>query len=138
MVRELRRQWRVDVLHTARQRHWRARFSIVLDDRQGAEKCDVLLPDRLVHLVADASFEAWLFDVCPACAGRKFELVDDGPGRRELSDRKCSACDGTGKQAPKIALASLQRFVDESVEILRRRFEQVGRRASTRLRGLQP
>lgn len=43
----------------------------------------------------------WLADVCPACEGRRFEVVSGTP---MLSDRHCHACGGTGKPSLSAAL----------------------------------
>lgn len=57
-----------------------------------------LAPEQ-IHRVAHASLMRWLVPTCPACLGRKFKLLADGEGGREvLSDAVCDACNGTGER----------------------------------------
>jgi len=99
------------------------------------EVCQVAMPLRYVWNISDASLEAWVMDICPACTGRRMELMDGQDGRRVLSDIPCKACAGSGKSLPVVEPLSLLPFVGQVLEILTRRFESVGRAANKKLKG---
>jgi hypothetical protein len=133
-VRELRALWRNDLLTVARNRHWHVRLPVIVESPDQIEVCDVAMPTRFVWLVADTSIMSWLLDVCPSCCGRRFELLDESAGRGVLTDRPCKSCAGTSFAKPVINPAFLQSFLEDSIEILKRRYERIGAKARTKLK----
>jgi len=125
---------RADVKKIAEKRHWAIPLMVEIEPNH-REVCQVAMPLRYVWNISDASLEAWVMDVCPACTGRRMELMDGQDGRRVLSDVPCKGCGGSGKSLPVVEPLFLLPFVGHVLEILTRRFEAVGRAANKKLKG---
>lgn len=132
--RRLKAMHRADVKKLAEKRHWTIPLMVEIEPNH-RELFQVSMPLRYVWNISDASMESWVMDVCPACTGRRFELMDGTDGRRVLSDIPCRACAGGGKSLPMVEPISLLPFVGQVIEILTRRFESVGRAANKKLKG---
>lgn len=138
--RELRDMWRAELREIARKRRWTVMLHAQLTPAY-MELCEVIVPPSYCFAIADASLRAWIFDVCPACLGRRFELLEglDLEGRQVLSDRACKECEGTGKAKLRITDVDpvparvIEKLVEESVRLLSGRYESVTRRASKRM-----
>lgn len=132
--RRLRAMHRADVKRIAEKRNWQVPLLVEIEPNV-REVCQVHMPLRYVWSIADASLDSWVMDVCPACTGRRMELMDGSDGRRVLSDIPCKACNGGGKSVPMVEPLNLLPFVEQMMEILARRFENVGRAANKKLKG---
>ena len=133
-IRNLIALWRADVMAVARHNHWCVPMRVQVTPTH-AEVLPVYLPGMFVWAIADASIHAWLWDVCPACTGRKFSLaIDGGSGKSVLSDKACVACAGTGRSVPDVQPVSLMPFVEKCLGTLRGRFERAEKQAKAKLR----
>jgi hypothetical protein len=56
------------------------------------------LSKRILHQIAESALCYWLTDVCRACKGVKFEKLESN--EQVLSEKCCTRCKGTGKEAP--------------------------------------
>lgn len=132
-IRNLIAMWRADVVAMARRGHWTVKMPVNIDQVH-IEVLPVYLPVLYCWSVADASLNFWLFDVCQACQGRKFQLID-GPdgGKRSLSDKICPSCNGDGHVKPSVHPAILDGFLKQAIDALEGRFQSAQRRANRKL-----
>lgn len=83
-----------------------------------------------IDKVAYLSLTRWISSVCPACTGRKNEVIFNTP---LLSAKACSLCDGSGQTELRCNPA-IRDFVLDMIEELHMDEQRAGTRAKRKLR----
>lgn len=83
-----------------------------------------------IDQVAYLSLKRWLSSVCPACTGRRYEVIFNTP---TLSAKVCPLCDGSGETALRCD-ARLKDFILDMVEELHMDEHRAATRAKRKLR----